>query len=225
MDDIFHELEEDLRRDNLIKLWKAYGRYLIAAVAAIIIGVAGYSAWKHYSYVEKSKASALFDKASGLIASKNYKDAIPTLGELAKTRGTYGAMAKILQAEAIIRQANIGKPFIQTFPSEAVELYEAVAQNTSLDSKLRTLAGLFAAIARIDTVNLKEVASLIEKLEKMKSGVSPWSGLATEMIALIHFKTGDYKKAREIYKDLAEDRAASTAQRMRAKVLSVGLDK
>ena len=42
MSDIFREIDEELRRDNLLKLWQRYGRYVIGVVvlALLIAGTA-----------------------------------------------------------------------------------------------------------------------------------------------------------------------------------------
>ena len=43
MSDIFREIEDELRRDNLRKLWSRYGRYVIA-VALLVVLLAGATA-------------------------------------------------------------------------------------------------------------------------------------------------------------------------------------
>ena len=48
MGDIFNEVNEDVRREQLIGLWRRYGRYLLAALAAIIIGTAAHGVWNHF---------------------------------------------------------------------------------------------------------------------------------------------------------------------------------
>jgi hypothetical protein len=40
--DIFREIDEELRRDNLLKLWSEYGRYIIAVAVAALIGLAAH---------------------------------------------------------------------------------------------------------------------------------------------------------------------------------------
>ena len=60
MSDIFREVEEDVRKERLEKLWKAYGDYAIALVALIILAVAGYELWLRYENSQRAKASAEF---------------------------------------------------------------------------------------------------------------------------------------------------------------------
>ena len=49
MADIFDEIEEELKKDKAQVLWARYGKFAIAAVAAIILAVGsaqGFKAWK-----------------------------------------------------------------------------------------------------------------------------------------------------------------------------------
>ena len=39
MADIFDEINEDLKRDQMQELWSRYGKYVIIAVSLVIIGV------------------------------------------------------------------------------------------------------------------------------------------------------------------------------------------
>ena len=51
-DNLFREVEEELRRERMEKLWKQYGNYVIAAAALIVIIVLG------YKYLEKVRLEA-----------------------------------------------------------------------------------------------------------------------------------------------------------------------
>ena len=49
MADIFDEIDEELKRENAQALWSRYGKFVIAAVAAVILAVGsaqGFKAWK-----------------------------------------------------------------------------------------------------------------------------------------------------------------------------------
>ncbi|MGA9457656.1 MAG: tetratricopeptide repeat protein, partial [Pseudolabrys sp.] len=55
MADIFHEVDEEVRRDQLRKLWDRYSIYLIALAVLIVVGMAG---WRGYEYWVAKKAAA-----------------------------------------------------------------------------------------------------------------------------------------------------------------------
>ena len=47
MSDIFQEIDEDLRQDKAARLWKAYGKYLVALAIFIILAIASYRFIEH----------------------------------------------------------------------------------------------------------------------------------------------------------------------------------
>ena len=63
MSELFDEVDEDVRRDQLKKLWEKYSIVIVAAAILIIAAVGG---WRGYQYLEAKKAAeagAAFDKA------------------------------------------------------------------------------------------------------------------------------------------------------------------
>lgn len=54
MSEIFNEIDEDLRREQIKKLWERYSIFIIAAAILIVAGVGG---WRGYQYLEAKKAA------------------------------------------------------------------------------------------------------------------------------------------------------------------------
>src|SRR5258707_14961201 len=52
--DIFQEVDEEVRREQLKKLWDRYGAYFIALAVLVVVAVA---AWRGYDYWESKKAA------------------------------------------------------------------------------------------------------------------------------------------------------------------------
>ena len=71
-DNIFHEVDEEVRREQLKQLWNRYGNFLIAAAVVVVLGIA---AWRGYQWWEARKsaqAGAAFEAAVELAdQSKN----------------------------------------------------------------------------------------------------------------------------------------------------------
>jgi hypothetical protein len=62
MSDIFREVDEDLRRDRLEKIWKRYGAAFVGAVLLIVAGTAGFVAWRNHQQAEaETKTAQLAD--------------------------------------------------------------------------------------------------------------------------------------------------------------------
>ena len=66
MADIFREVDEDIRRERYAKLWKAYGRYVIGAALALVIGVAATIGWREYTRAQREADGAQFAAALDL---------------------------------------------------------------------------------------------------------------------------------------------------------------
>ena len=63
MSELFDEVDEEVRREQLKKLWDEYSLYFIALMVLVVAAVGG---WRGYQYLEAKKAAeagAAFDKA------------------------------------------------------------------------------------------------------------------------------------------------------------------
>ncbi len=108
MSDIFREVEEDVRRERLEKLWKQYGDYIIAAVAAVAVGVAGYKLWDRYEFQQRLNAAKLYVVAQQAAEQGNVPAAQQSFAKLAKSGPSgYATMAKLSQANSLLAA---GKP-------------------------------------------------------------------------------------------------------------------
>ena len=60
MSDIFREVEEDVRRERLEKIWKAYGTYIVVAIVLLFAGIGGWQFWQRHELQEREKVSDAF---------------------------------------------------------------------------------------------------------------------------------------------------------------------
>ena len=63
MSELFDEVDEEVRRDQLKRLWDQYSIYIVAGALLIIAAVGG---WRGYQYLEAKKAAeagSAFDAA------------------------------------------------------------------------------------------------------------------------------------------------------------------
>ncbi|HKS89763.1 MAG TPA: tetratricopeptide repeat protein, partial [Stellaceae bacterium] len=67
MSDIFREIEDELRRDNLLKLWQRYGKYLIAAVVVLLLIAGAIVAWRDHQANQRRAQSTSFSSALALV--------------------------------------------------------------------------------------------------------------------------------------------------------------
>ena len=101
MSDIFHEVDEDVRRDKAENLWRRY-QTPIYVVAFLIVAATG--AWSYYQdkrQKEAEGANARFEAAAALINEGKVAEGAAAFDALAKDgpKG-YAALARIRAAEA-----------------------------------------------------------------------------------------------------------------------------
>ena len=60
MSDIIREVDEELRRENWETLWRKYGKLIIAAALALVLGTAGVVGWREYDRSQREAAGGVF---------------------------------------------------------------------------------------------------------------------------------------------------------------------
>ncbi len=204
MTDIFREVEEDVRREQALKLWRAYGKYVIVAAVAVVLGIGGKVGWDKYQREKSIAESARFDSAVALLDKGDAAAAAAAFANLAKDAGEgYAALARLREAQALIAA---GKR------DEAVAALDAIAADEALDRGIRDLAALIAVLDVIDTAPADEVE---RRLAPLVSGDSVWRVNARELQGLAALRRGERDKAREIFNALSEEANLPPALRRR----------
>jgi hypothetical protein len=206
-DDLFREVEEEVRKERYEQLWKDYGTYIIGAAAALIIAVGGWQAWQSYQLSQRQDASARFEAAQQTAQA----------GDLAGAETAF---------QAIVNDAPEGYQSLARFRLAELQM----AQNKR-DEGLATLRELtrdpeplLQAAARMrlawtvaDTAPRAELDALIEPL----SGAdNPWRFNAAELRAYLDYHSGNRDQAQAAYARLATEAEAPTALRQRASQIS-----
>ncbi len=103
MSDIFHEVEEEVRRERYEQLWKEYGDYIIAGAAFVIIAVAGWQLWRTYEQRAQARASVEYTAAMQLLQTGQSPAAAQAFGKLASDApGGYAKVSRLQEAGALL---------------------------------------------------------------------------------------------------------------------------
>ena len=136
MSELFDEVDEDVRRDQLKKLWDQYSIYIIAGAFLIIAGVGG---WRGYQYLEAQKAAeagAAFDKAVELSEQNKHAEAEAAFNDLAaKAPWGYRMLARMRAAAEVATRD----------PQAAAKMYDDIAADRSIGAEQQDLAKVRAA--------------------------------------------------------------------------------
>lgn len=213
MVDIFSEVEEDLRRDQYLKLWRRYGMWLAAAAALLVLGTGAVSIWRSWHAGKLAATSEAFAVAAALDAEGKYKEAADAFALAGKDApGGYPTLARLRQAAALASGGDM---------ASAVSILDGVAAGGD-DEAMRELAGLKAAYIIIDTATPEDVA---KRLAPLAADGRPWRYSARELQALAALRQGRKDDARTILTGISDDQAAPEGLRARATEMLAALGK
>lgn len=208
MADIFQEVDEEVRREQLKKLWQRYGNYFIALIVLIIVGVA---AWRGYDWWENKKAAeagSAFEQAVMLAESGKHQEAEAAFAKLS-TDGTssYRILARLREAAELAA----------TDRAAAIKAYDEIAADRSAGQVIQDLATVRAGFLRVDTASYGDMRA---RLEPLTAPDRPFRYSARELLALSAWREGDMGAARQWTDAILKDPQTPPDARSRASVLS-----
>jgi hypothetical protein len=205
--ELFDEVDEDVRRDQLKKLWDQYSIYIIAVALLIIAGVGG---WRGYQYLEAQKAAAAgaaFDQAVELSEQNKHAEAEAAFNNLAATAPSGYRMLARLRAAAEVASRD---------PQAAAKMYDDISADRSVGAEERDLAKVRAAGLLLDTASYP---SMLQRLEASTGPDATFRHTARELLALSAWHAGDMAAARKWLDLIANDGETPPSLRSRAEAM------
>jgi hypothetical protein len=151
--DIFNEVDEELRREQLRKLWERYGVVAIALAVLIVAAVGGWRGYEWWHARKAAEAGAAFEAAASLAQQGKQQEAEAAFAKIAADgTATYRVLAKLREASALAERD----------AKAAVAIYDSVAGDQSLDQIQRDLAAVRAAYLLADTATYDELKTRLE---------------------------------------------------------------
>jgi hypothetical protein len=209
--DIFREIDEELRRDNLLKLWQRHGKYIIAGAVVIFAAAGGFAAWRQHLDTERKAVSTRYFGALSAIGAGKNADAQKMFADLAQTGGGYALLARFEEAGLMAKTGD---------KAGAIGIYDSIAKSSGVDAEFRDLATLTSAMLGLPDADPK---TLIAQIAPLTESGKPWRASALELTAAADLKAGDKPGALKIYKQLADDLSAPEGLRSRAAELAAAL--
>ena len=121
MSDIFHEVDEEVRREKLKQLWERHGNLIVAFALLVVLAVGG---WRGYDWWETQKAAesgAAFEAAVTLAESGKQAEAQEAFAKLAKDGSSgYRVLARFREAAELAKSDR----------AAAVKAYDALAADS-----------------------------------------------------------------------------------------------
>jgi hypothetical protein len=205
--ELFDEVDEDVRRDQLKKLWDQYSIYIIAGALLIIAAVGG---WRGYEYLEAKKAAeagAAFDKAVELSEQNKHTEAEAAFTDLAaKAPSGYRILARLRAAAEVANRD----------PQAAAKLYDDIAADRSVGTPEQELAKIRAAGLLLATASYP---NMLARLEPATVPGATFRHTARELLALSAWRANDAAATRQWLDLIANDSETPPGLRSRAEAL------
>jgi hypothetical protein len=202
--DIFHEIDEELKRDKALELWRRHGKYVIAFFIAAVVVAAGTVAWQNYRESQRQAEARSFALAMEHVAQKNVPASTALLGELAGRSGGYRVLALLQEANLKTKAGD---------HAGAAAIYDQLATDGDAAKPFRDLATMLSAFVGFDRA---DPAALDKKLAPLAAESSAFRPSALELRGLIAIKRGDFKAAKTYFQAIADDSTAPGGLRQRA---------
>jgi hypothetical protein len=205
--ELFDEVDEEVRREQLKKLWDKYSIYIIAAAVLIVAAVGG---WRGYEYLEAQKAAeagAAFDAAIELAEQNKNAEAQAAFDKLATAAPSgYRPLARLRAAgEVAAHDSKAG-----------AKMYDELAADRSIGTEQQELARIRAAGLLLDT---DSYPNMLQRLEAAAKPDGTFRHTARELLALSAWRAHDTTAARQWLDAIASDGETPSAMRQRAEAL------
>ena len=209
-DALMREINEELREEQMHKLWKRYGGFIIAVAVSVVAVVAGYQGWKSYTTSVRMSESEILYSAEMAARNGDTDQALSELGKLgAEGKSGYQVLAQFQQGALL---SNKGDNQV------AAVIYREIAEDTSNDGDVRGLALVLGALQEIKAVGDNR-DELKKRLNAANSDNNPWRYSVREILALLEIESGNNENAKNIFASLSNDSQAPEGIRSRAKKL------
>ena len=199
------EVDDELRRDQALDLWRRWGRWLIVAVVAGLALFAGWLGWRSHRETVAGREGEQLTAAYDALGGGRTAEAGTSLAALAGSSSEgYRVMARFSQADLQLQAHQ---------DVQAAATFAAIAADGSIDKPFRDLALVRQTAAEYDRLKPQVI---VERLRPLAVAGSPWLGSAGELLAGAYLKEGRRDLASTLFGQIAQGDDVPQTLRQRA---------
>lgn len=211
----FREVDEAVRQDEMVGLFKRYGKPIGALVVVGLLALAGYLYWDHSRKQSAGAVGEQFTLALDKLEVSNLdaadKELVGVIGE-----GGPGsvAAAKLLRG-GIAQKGNK--------PAEAAKLFAEVAADGDAPQPFRDLATIREVSLKFDELPPQQV---VDRLKPLAVPGNPWFGPAGELVGIAYLKQNRNDLAGPLFAAISRDKDVPESLRRRTRQMAglLGVD-
>ncbi len=214
-EEFIREVDDELRREQALTIWKRYGRWIIGAVVGGLALFAGYLWWQNDRDMKRGVDGEQLSTALDDLSAGNIDGAKPQLDKLVGSKSLGVAVAAKLTNAAVLLNKGDNK--------RAAAAFGAIAADSTLDQPYRDLALVRQTAAEFDAMKPEDV---VTRLKPLAAPGNPWFGSAGEMVGIAYMKMGKNDLAGAMFGAVAKDNGVPETIRERVVQLAgiLGVD-
>ncbi len=203
-EEFIKEVDEDIKEEKRIKLWKKLVPYVISFSLIIILFTSGFVFWKNYTRNSNQTLGDDFTAAVDLANEDDTDAALLALDRIVdKGSDGYATIAKMKKASLLIDKG---------LSDEGLSIYLDLERN-AVDQSFRDIATILYVLNSMDKIAPETLLKKIEPLENSKV----WQSSALELKAFIFLKNNNKKLAKETFQSILNLKTSPSSLSTRAR--------
>ena len=191
MSDVLRQIDEDLRKDRILSLWKKYGIYIIVFILLIISSVIGYQINKSLNISNNQKQVENYLIASNL-PSEN--EIVSSLSNIENSSNTFmRGLIRLKMANALMSQGKKEQ-------SQAILI--ELMRDREINKILNDAAGYFYLMSNLNEITKDEISVYFSDSQIDNSA---FKYLFLELFALHDLFSGDYEQTKNTFQEIIND--------------------
>ena len=191
MSDSLRQVDEDLRKDRLLGLWKKYGNYIIGIIVILILSVIGYQI---NFFLSQKNSERIVEMYLNAVNSDDVHLSINNLAAIDDSDNTFiASLAKLRSANLHVENGNL---------SEGRAKLKEIINNEKNESIITDLAIYLFIISNIDEIEINEINKY---LNEKRISTSEFKYLFEEIIAVKELISGNYDRSLKKFENLIND--------------------
>ena len=202
MSDILRQVDEDIRKEHFLKIWKKYGLYIGALVGLLICITVGYQIFKSIKISNDQKIVERY------ISAKTYNDisiSLDYLSDLEDSSNDFlSGLVKLKVADLYAKE--------KKYEMSKSKLYEIINDN-KFEGIIKDQAVYNYLMLEINEIDDDQFSSLISDLKTSKTS---YEFLYNELLAINYYLANNNIKSREIFNKIINNPIMSPEIKLRA---------
>ena len=203
-EEFIKEVDEDLKEEKRVKLWKKLLPYVLGFSFGIILITSSFVFWEAHTKKTNQNLGDDFTAAVDLANENDIDAALIALDRIVdKGSDGYATIAKMKKASLLIDKGNF---------DEGLSIYLDLEKN-AVDQSFRDIATILYVLNSMDKIDPEVLLRKIQPLENSKV----WQSSALELKAFIYLKDKKIISAKEVFQSILNLKSSPSSLSTRAR--------